>query len=257
MFSTLAITVSASALVTPPTSLQEPLLIHGATVIPMAGAGTVLREHSIVVVGDEIRWIGPMGEAPMDGRVVDASGLFVIPGLIDAHVHLFDENQLPLFVANGVTTVFNLSGTPFALKWREEIRNGTRVGPRTFATGPQVKDSALSALDTEVTLPRTAHDIESFVHVHDELGFEFVKVWSSIAPYAYENLLAECRRQGVRVTGHVPSRVGLRGVLHSGQDSIAHVEEILNKFLLRSLDERGLAAVQTIAEEEDFTIITC
>ncbi|MCP3915806.1 MAG: hypothetical protein GY711_09640 [bacterium] len=52
-----------------------------------------------------------------------------------------------------------------------------------------------------------------------------LNTWSSIPPAPYEHLLAECRRQGVRVRGHVPSRVGLRGVLASGQGSLAHVEE--------------------------------
>ena len=234
----------------------EPLVLHGATVLPMTGDVAALPDHSVVVEDGAIRWVGPMDRVPAGGRVIDAAGLTLMPGLVDAHVHLFDADQLPLYVANGVTTVFNLSGTPFALTWREEIRAGTRVGPRSFASGPQVKDDPIAAVDTEVLLPVSPGDIEAFVTAHRDQGFEFVKVWSSIPPAAYENLLAECRRQGVRVTGHIPARVNLRGVVHSGQDSIAHVEEILNKFLVRDLDPRGLDAVASIAGEEDFAVIS-
>lgn len=186
---TLALSLSA-----PLTAQEAPLVLHGATVLPMTADGRALPDHSVVVVGGTIRWIGPMDEAPTDGRVVDAHGRFLIPGLIDAHVHLFDLDQLPLYIANGVTTVFNLSGTPFALEWRERVRAGSLVGPRSFASRPQVKDGAIPAFDTEINLPIGQEEITAFVSAHREHGFEFVKVWSSLAPWAYENLLATTTR---------------------------------------------------------------
>lgn len=45
-------------------------------------------------------------------RVVDASGLFLIPGLADLHVHVYVPEELTLYAALGVTTVFNLDGRP-------------------------------------------------------------------------------------------------------------------------------------------------
>ena len=252
-----AMIVCVTAVASPPTvaAASGSLLITGARVLPMTGPDPVLVDHAIRVEDGSITWVGPSGEVPSADRVVDAAGLTVLPGLIDAHVHLFDETQLPLFPANGVTTVFNLSGTPWVLRWRDEIRDGVRLGPDVFTTGPHVKESALVAVDTEATLP-DPDDVPAFVRMHRELGYDFLKIWSSIPPHRYEGLVAECRRQGVRVTGHVPSRVGLRGVLASGQDSIAHVEELLNKFFVRDLDPTGLAAARAITEQTPFTITT-
>ena len=154
-----------------------------------------------------------------------------------------------------MTTVLNMSGTPRFLEWRERIRAGELLGPWIHTTGPQVKDSALPAIDTEATLPR-GEDVAPFVAWHRELGYDFVKIWSSIQPYEYEAIAAECRRQGVRLTGHVPSRVGLRGVLASGQDSIAHVEELLNKFFVRQLDQSGFPALRNIVQDRELVVIS-
>lgn len=242
-----------------PGATQEPnIVVRGATVLPMTGGddALVLANHSIVCSGGKIVWVGPRSEEPAgEGVVVDADGLFVIPGLIDAHVHLLDETQLALYLANGITTVFNLSGNPRTLEWRERTSAGELLGPRIYTTGPQVKESATPAIDTEITVPPVAGAAD-LVRMHVEQGFDFMKIWSSIDPYLYEALVSECRRQGLRVTGHVPSRVGLRGVLHAGQGSIAHVEEFLNKYFGRQLDRDGLATLGGIVEGEDLVVIT-
>ena len=242
---------------------EEPWWILNARVLPMGPSERVLEDHAVKIEGGRIAWIGTMdkagdkagNEAAAADRVLDAGGRTLIPGLVDCHVHLFDRTQLPLFVANGVTTVLNQSGTPWVLELRERIEAGEQVGPRVFTTGPQIKEEALTATDTEALLPEP-HELEAFIRMHGELGYEFVKIWSSIPPYRYEQILAECRRQGVRVTGHVPSRVSLRGALAAGQRSIGHVEEVVNKFFVRTLDPAGLPVLNEIAAAQPFHAIT-
>lgn len=61
---------------------------------------------------------------------IDAEGQYLIPGLTNAHVHLehfTSPEVLKLFVANGVTTVRNMDGRPYILRWREGVRNGSFV----------------------------------------------------------------------------------------------------------------------------------
>ena len=56
---------------------------------------------------------------PQDAQVVDGNGLYLLPGLIDSHVHFYSRQQLQLYVANGGTTIFNLNGKPLHLFARE------------------------------------------------------------------------------------------------------------------------------------------
>jgi imidazolonepropionase-like amidohydrolase len=91
-------------------------------------------QQTVVVRGDRIEMLGATGEVvvPTGAAVIDGAGRFLLPGLSDAHVHLEgdgtglgtqrpDFGDGPLYLAYGVTTVFNLRGTPTQLEWRERI----------------------------------------------------------------------------------------------------------------------------------------
>jgi hypothetical protein len=62
-----------------------------------------------------------------------------MPGLTDAHAHLYDVNDLGLYLMHGVTSILNLSGAPIHLEWREAIRDGSLLGPVLYTTGPRVR----------------------------------------------------------------------------------------------------------------------
>ena len=80
-----------------------------------------------------------------DVQVVDGQGKYLLPGLIDMHVHIEDQNDLLLYVANGVTSVRNLWGNtevklfirmPDQLALREQIKRGELFGPTIYTSGP-------------------------------------------------------------------------------------------------------------------------
>jgi dihydroorotase-like cyclic amidohydrolase len=91
------------------------LLVSGGTVV--SPRGTVAAD--IGVADGLIVWIGAPRWAPAASRIVDASGLYVLPGVIDPHVHMtagssidqFCVEQMPSMIAGGVTTCFHFSET--------------------------------------------------------------------------------------------------------------------------------------------------
>lgn len=136
----------------PPTPSQ-PLVVRGATVID--GTGAAPRPGTDVLVRDRrIVAVGPSLPVPPGTRELDARGAWVVPGLIDVHVHLdtpmvfqatddekariLDHNPRA-FLYNGVTTVLNVSSAPewiFDLRARQ--RDGRVAAPRIFATGRSI-----------------------------------------------------------------------------------------------------------------------
>ena len=84
-------------------------------VIPM-DTERVLEAQTVIVRGDRIVEVGAADavSVPSDAQVIDGSGKYLIPGLTDAHVHIFEnQDALTLFVANGITTV----RVPSKLMW--------------------------------------------------------------------------------------------------------------------------------------------
>ena len=153
---------------------------------------------------------------------IDGRGKWLIPGLIDMHVHLNDEGDGALYVANGVTTIRNMWGFPETLAWRKDYGAGKPLGPTVYTTG--------SILDGRPpiwpgsTVIETAAQADSEIMAEKAAGYDFVKVYNRLSPDAYAGILAAARKHGMRVVGHVPDAVGVNGVLAArGQESIEHL----------------------------------
>ena len=128
--------VLAALGLSPASGETRPTAFLHASVVPMDKEG-VMRDQTVVVAGGRITKIGPAAAttAPKGARLVDATGLYLSPGLADMHVHVYVPQELTLYVVNGVTTVFNLNGHPVHLGWRHRIAKGEILGPRSTPRG--------------------------------------------------------------------------------------------------------------------------
>ena len=124
------------ALIFPSLYGQEAVVIENGTVID--GTGSAPRAGTrIVIRNGRIQAIGPASQVsrPASAQVIDATGKFIIPGLIDSHVHYFGYEG-ELYLNHGVTTVMSLGGIPeWDLIQGEAIARGDVVGPRMFTAG--------------------------------------------------------------------------------------------------------------------------
>ena len=107
-------------------------LIDGLQPTPRAEMDIVIEQHRIVA-------IEPHRSALHTGRVIDASGHSVMPGLIDGHAHQgtdWGTRFGRIHLAYGITTIRDPAGNPYEmLEGREAIAAGRRPGPRVFGTG--------------------------------------------------------------------------------------------------------------------------
>lgn len=141
--------VSAGALscATASSRIAEPastaIAIRDVTVIAMTGASPSPHQ-TVVVRAGRIAEIGPATEVrpPNGAAIVDGAGKYLIPGLFEMHAHTSKSraSALGLYVVHGVTTLRD-QGSEHAevLRWRREIRGGSRVGPRMLIAGPYLE----------------------------------------------------------------------------------------------------------------------
>ncbi|MFQ5526832.1 MAG: hypothetical protein ACE5GX_11295, partial [Thermoanaerobaculia bacterium] len=131
----------------PPTQTESArsLLLAGVNVVPM-DREVVLDAHDILIASGRIVAMAPAGslDIPRTARVVELEGSYVMPGLIDLHIHVGREDELLMYLTNGVTTVLNLHGEPWHLEWGRQIEAGSRFGPRLVSCGPPLRGRELS-----------------------------------------------------------------------------------------------------------------
>jgi hypothetical protein len=205
---------------------DKPLVFVQVTVIDSTGAPAE-PEMTIVISANRITAIGKTGtiEVPDVAEVVDASGKFLIPGLWDMHVHWYDKNYLPLFIANGVTGVRQMAGAPIHLAWRNELDKGTLLGPRMVLAG-RIVDGPKPFWPNSIAV-ETADQGRQAVRTTREEGFDFVKVYSLLPRDAYFAIATEARRQGFPFAGHLPYSISVAEASDAGQKSIEHLTGVL------------------------------
>ncbi len=116
-------------------------LVHNATVFDGI-TGAAAPATSVLIEDGRIAAVAPAAQLrSVDAaEVIEATGKFIIPGLIDMHVHVElsgGEDALPAWLGTGVTTIRDVGGSPEGLlPLRDAIARGDRTGPRIFSYGP-------------------------------------------------------------------------------------------------------------------------
>ncbi len=192
--------------------------LRGASVLPMT-SDEVLRDQTIVVEDGRISALGDSAavDVPDGVPIIDATGLFVMPGLWDLHVHLAREEALPLYLINGVTTIVSLGGQEEEnLERRASIASGRLSGPRVLTCGPVVHGH-----DVEVgtVADRIAEIAQS--------GYDCVKVYSEWDEEAYRAASDAAAELGILFLGHAPRNLPFDVVLDDGREQIVHLEELV------------------------------
>jgi imidazolonepropionase-like amidohydrolase len=117
---------------------QEPLALINANVVNVRDGG-VARGSTVLLRGGRIESVG-VAPAPVGIRTIDLRGRYVVPGLIDAHVHVGSAAQMRAALDSGVTTVRSAGVSHFVdVGLRELVRRGALAGPDMMATGYHVR----------------------------------------------------------------------------------------------------------------------
>ena len=188
--------------------------------------------QAVVVDAGLIRSVVPADSVPAGLETVDGQGRYLIPGLTDSHVHLWQsENDLLVYVANGVTQVRDMNTVPVNLRWRAEIEAG-RIGPDIFAVAPQFAtfgpmEGAFVGWTQRKTIVRTGDQVHDAVKEFSDEGYDAVKASSFLDKAGYEAMSDATRAQGIKLVGHLPIAIGLDDLWASNQSEVAHVEEFV------------------------------
>jgi imidazolonepropionase-like amidohydrolase len=219
----------------------------------------VLKDVAIQVRNGKIIRVGPAADliaaAGPDAQVVDFSGKYVIPGLVDLHAHTYTQifrgwttsNEVvpALLLAAGVTTARSPgSMNPGAdLAMRNRIDSGLMLGPRYHFAGEYIdlSPSQISWFNASTSAAEIRMKID---HWSGE-GATAIKLYTRMSGEALQAAVSHAHQHGLKVVAHVGA-VGWKEAMEAGVDELCHG--------IGALPEAGLKEPQFVGlDKVDFT----
>jgi imidazolonepropionase-like amidohydrolase len=240
----LVLILSFAAFVAPVSA--QTVAFTNVTVIPM-DRERVLANQTVIVKNGVIAEIGSTKKMklPKDAVRVDGTGKFLVPGFVDMHTHLLSDSdefpdsigpdELRVMVANGVTTVRFMIGTPGLLSLRNRSANGEIEAPTVFVASPHLTGRE-QGNNFVVNTPEEAREA---VRKSKAAGYDFIKVTTFVKAEVYEAAVDEAAKQNIRVVGHADSRfVGVERAWKAKQQ-IEHLDGYMELLLRADAPMKG------------------
>lgn len=207
----------------------------------------MLPPQSVVIQGDRIHAVGSSVPIPQGALVIDGAGKFLIPGLIDAHVHLVHlsnrthvagEEFLPMFLGAGVTSVRSTGDAVEAEKRISRHANqNPEICPRVFMASPLIDGDPPVHKDVGLAVTK----VEQVPKLIEELqlaGVTTVKIYVGTPREIGQLVIAEGHRRGLVVTGHL-GRYSAQDAVADGIDCLEHIWSVLDYIVPRGATRRS------------------
>ncbi len=221
-----------------PLTSETGIILANCSIVDI-GNSTILKDCHILIKGQQIAKVAVGKELSIstNAKTIDASGLFVMPGLVDMHVHIGHPSELLSYLVHGVTTVCNMGGDHIdlftnqrldVLKLKERVASGKQIGPAIFSAG-QALDGNPRTGPYQRALNGPAQGVEAVIE-QKQKGFDLIKVYDSMNEETLKAICIAAEREKMVVAGHIPESVGIDRSIRAGVRLIAHAEEFYPAF---------------------------
>ena len=220
-------TIAINNLLTESSSEYKPktYLIQNVSILTMKDS-VLIKNQSVLVENGTIQKIG-IDIQNQNATIIDGAGKFLMPGLTDMHVHLFNNHPLKntwmmLLLINGVTSVRDMCGEPGKLALKEKIQRNEILGPNLYQAGPiinGIRDN--SGLFSFASTPEQGREI---VRSQKNAGYDFIKVYDGLTKEVYSAITEESQKQEILIDGHLPDNVTLEDAIKFKHNTIEHLD---------------------------------
>jgi hypothetical protein len=199
--------------------------------------GTLIMNQDVLVNGNIIAAINPAGQKNeyQDATVIDGTGKTLMPGMFDMHTHN-NKFRGSLYLAGGVTSVRDLANNKQVKGLSEQFNNNEIIGPRIVTFCGIIDGSGPFANQRNVI-----NDLDeglAEIQAYKDLGYQQIKLYSSIKPEWVEPMVAKAHKLGMRVSGHIPAYMTASQAINLGYNEIQHINMLMLNFMSDTIDTR-------------------
>ncbi len=219
---------------------------------------------TIILNGNKIEAVGQKSliDIPENAEVIDLTGKFIIPGLIDAHMHFFQSGglytrpdgidlnayysyekeqdyiktnltkTLARYLRSGITGVADVGGG----RWNFEVRefaNQTEMAPRVVVAGPLISTVdrvKLDIGDPPIVKVTSTDEVDSLVNTLVEAKADLIKIWFIVSPdldfesnlQLIQRTIDQGHKNGIRVAVHATQLATAKESVRAGADILVH-----------------------------------
>lgn len=195
-------------------------------------AGRFLKDETVVADKGLITVVAASGTVspPPNAKVINGDGMTLVPGLWDAHMHVGDDATGPMLLSIGVTSIRN-PGADVAptIARAKRIARGDLLFPTVFSSvlidgkGPLMAQGCVAV--------SSAAEAIAAVQMAKANGFTGVKFYGSMKPEWLIPAIAEAKKTGLHVHGHVPATMRPADVIAAGYDEITHINMLMMQIM--------------------------
>ncbi len=194
-------------------------------------AGTLTDPVSVVIKGNEIASVDPVNLAVAGEATIDGGGGTLLPGLVEMHAHLGQEDAMLNLLA-GVTSVRDMGSDNEVLdELIKNIDSGIIAGPRVVRSGFIEGKSPFSS-NNGIVVESEAQALDA-VRWYADKGFWQIKIYNSMNPVWVPAMIKEAHDRGLRVSGHVPAFSTADAMLEAGYDEITHINQFMLGWVIK------------------------
>ncbi len=193
-----------------------------------ADAGRFLDGQTVVAERGRITAVGPTASLtlPASARIIDGRGKTLLPGIWDAHMHIESDSQGVMLLSMGMTSARDPGGeiAP-TVRRRGRVARGELLFPTVYSSvlidgaGPLQAQGGVSVASAEQAV--------AAVRRARQQGYTGVKFYTSMRREWLIPAIAEARRLGLHVHGHIPATMRPTDVIAAGYDEITHINFVM------------------------------
>ncbi len=268
---------------------KNPILIKNVSVFNGKDK-TILRNQDVLISGGKIESVGKPKLVYGEPRVIDGTGKTLMPGLIDAHVHLGSSGAVPwekiapnvkynlqAYLYSGITTVYELGGVASkSEKLNKKIAQGKILGPAIYYTdmpitvpgshpiplGKVMAPKAMKGMvDHLVPTIEKPEDAKKIIAKQKKKGVHYIKIVCDQIPEGtpemsfdlMKALVDEAHKEGFKVFVHVGSAENAVNAVNAGADILAHgiMRGAITEEQAKIIADKGVPVIYTLAGFEN------